>query len=64
MCDERKKNSLKLTFLYMVIRPLYRTLTDSLIKGYYIHRAFLLSLVKIHSLSLSIRGLIKKDSAQ
>ena len=41
-----KKNSLKLTFLYMVIRPLYRTLTDSLIKGYNIHRAFLLSLVK------------------
>ena len=46
MCDERKEKSLKLTFLYMVIRPLYRTLTDSLIKGYYIHRTFSLSLVK------------------
>ena len=40
MCDERKENSLKLTFLYMVIRPIYRTLTGSLIKGYHIHRAF------------------------
>ena len=43
MCDKRKENSLKLA---MVIKPLYRTLTDSLIKGYYIYWAFLLSLVK------------------
>ena len=37
----------KVDYFYMVISPLYRTLTDSLIKGYYIHCAFLLSLVKL-----------------